>query len=215
MCFWEDIFLDNVFPLFTVSNIKISFSSGIFKPKWEFTNFTTLVVTNIQEACFSLFGSLWFEEWYHVQKHWWWWQNGCAKNCQTFCRHLDCNSFCCKPLIIRHQRESTLTLRMMTTATMMEKWMISETHSRCIQSIKNYEESVGSLQQPLALIGFLEVCQFFPTVKWQSRGIGRSVPRGAVVHSLNTSVQHNQTPTPHPNLPPSCRQCTFLKHPKR
>ena len=82
--------------------------------------------------------------------------------------------------------------------------MISETHSRCIQSIKNYEESVGSLQQPLALIGFLEVCQFFPTVKCQSRGIGRSVPRGAVVHSLNTSVQPNQTPTPHPNSAAKC-----------
>lgn len=38
-------------------------------------------------------------------------------------------------------------------------------------------------------------------MKCQSRGIGRSVPRGAVVHSLNTSVQHNQTPTPTPNIP--------------
>ena len=87
-------------------------------------------MTNTQEACSSLFDSVQFEEWYLVQRHWWWWQNGCAKNCQTFCRHLDCNSFCCKPLIIRHQRESTLTLRTMTTTIMMEKWILAtQTHT--------------------------------------------------------------------------------------
>ena len=150
MCLWEDIFLDNFFLCSLSQTSKYPFQLS-FSQIENSQTLPQLVVTNTQVACSSLFGSLQFEEWYHVQKHWWWWQNGCAKNCQTFCRHLDCNSFCCKPLIIRHQRESTLTLRTMTTAIMMEKWMISNSNSHCIQSNDNWrllrQDPVSTLQR--------------------------------------------------------------------
>ena len=143
-------------------------------------------------------------------------RDGCCAEMPNFLPNPDCNSFC-QPVIIRHQRKFTL-------------WHSDDNAEICVKfGIQKSENAVWSfpkerfpephinaiyecygwwnlkklleLRKHWVKIGLGRRLSTPPMLKCKSRGIGRELPRLALVHSLNTSAPAHPPPTRPGHLP--------------